>query len=81
MRLNSGTLIAGGILLLTLMVAGFIALRGDTKPDLAAGEKFMPVNISGTMPERGRASEATAVPMPEKAQPADPVPPLPRNWR
>jgi hypothetical protein len=81
MKLNSGTLIAGAVLLLTLMLAGLIALRGDTKPVTTAGEQSIPINVSGTMPERGRASEASVVPQPDKPLPADPVPPLPPNWR
>jgi hypothetical protein len=81
MRLNSGTLIAAAVLLLTLLVAGVIAMRGDGKPVIADSDKTVPVNVSGTTPQRGRASEAAAVPQPEQPKPGDPVPPLPSNWR
>jgi len=77
--MNSSTLATGAVLLLTLLMAAFIAYHGDNPPQTAAKET--PITVSGSVPERHRATEASVVPQPEPLRPIDPLPPRPNNWR
>lgn len=81
MKLSSGTLIAGIVFLLALLVAAAIANRGSERAAPAEVEKFVPVDTLGMAPPPRNDAEAAAVPLPAVPLPADPVPALPSNWK
>lgn len=81
MKLSSGTLIAGIVFLLALLVAAAIAKRGGDKAAPAEVQKFVPVDTLGTAPPPHTDAEAAVVPLPPAPLPPDPVPALPSNWK
>lgn len=79
--MKSQTVVALLVLAVALLIAGAIAMRGDDKPKTAQAAEPVNIEISGTVPYRGRAAESSLVPQPQRAPGGDPIPAPPKNWR